>query len=372
MIQRTVAVPSPADPAAVDLIIGTYTERLPHVDGKAEGILTCRFEGGTIGPVRLLAATRNPSFVVLSADGGHLYTVNETTDFEGNPGGGVTAYARDPGTGELTLLNSRPSAGVEPAHLEVDPSGRFLLVANYRSGSIAVFALEADGSIGAMTDHVQHEGSSIHPVRQTGPHAHMILFDPVSGDVLVPDLGLDAVLVYTLSDDGKLTEHPDRRIGTAPGAGPRHLAFHPDRDHLFLVNELDNTVVTLRRDGDGFTAADVASTLPAGFSGHSQASAIRVSPSGRSVLVSNRGEDSDTIAVFGFDAGRGALELTELTPADGREPREFIFSPDGRYLIVAVQDSDALVVMEFSEGEAPLLAELSSAPVPTPVCLQIA
>jgi 6-phosphogluconolactonase len=364
-------VPPSASSGAQELIVGTYTERLPHVDGQAEGILSCRFEDGKIGPVRVLARTRNPSFVALSADGSRLYAVNETVEFEGNPGGGVTAFARDTSSGDLSPLNSRPSGGVEPAHLELDPSGRFLLVANYRSGSVAVFGLEADGSIGPMTGHVQHAGSSVHPVRQTGPHAHMIMFDPVTNDLLVPDLGLDAVLVYTLSSDGKLTEHPDQRIHTAPGAGPRHLAFHPDGAHLFVVNELDNTVVALRRAGDGFETTDIAATLPAGFHGHSQAAAIRVSPSGRSVLVSNRGEDSDTIALLRFDADNGTLELVHVAPASGREPREFVFSADGRFVIGAVQDSDALVVMEFSE-DVPELRQLSSAQVPTPVCLLIA
>ena len=152
-------MPSSAGSSAEELIIGTYTERLPHVDGKAEGILSCRFEAGAIGPVRLLARTRNPSFLVVSADGSRVYAVNETVQFGEHPGGGVTAFARDAGRGELSLLNSRPSGGVEPAHLELDPTGRFLLVANYRSGSVAVFGLEADGSIGPMTDHIQHEGS---------------------------------------------------------------------------------------------------------------------------------------------------------------------------------------------------------------------
>lgn len=364
-------MPAPASSAPQELIVGTYTERLPHVDGQAEGILSCAFEDGKIGPVRLLARSRNPSFVVLSADGRRLYAVNETVEFENQPGGGVTAYARDPGRGDLSLLNSCPSGGVEPAHLELDPGGRFLLVANYRSGSIAVFGLEADGSIGPMTDHVQHDGSSVDPVRQTGPHAHMIMFDPVTGDLLVPDLGLDAVLVYTLSSQGKLSEQRDRRIGTAPGAGPRHLAFHPDGSHLLLVNELDNTVVALRRAGDGFETTAVVSTLPAGFHGHSQAAAIRVSPSGRTVLVSNRGADSDTIALLRFGTDGGTLELAELVPAGGREPREFIVSADGRFVIVADQDSDALVVMEFDEDQL-RLRQLSSAKVPTPVCLRMA
>ncbi len=362
---------SPASSPPGELIIGTYTERLPHVDGQAEGILSCRYEAGTIGPPRVLARTRNPSFIVLSPDRTRLYAVNETVDFEGQPGGGVTAFARDPGSGGLSLLNTRPSGGVEPAHLELDPSGRFLLVANYRSGSVSVFSLEADGSIGPMTDHVQHEGSSVHPVRQTGPHAHMIMFDPADGDVLVPDLGLDAVLRYELTDEGKLLERPGQRIVMAPGAGPRHLAFHPGGSYLLLVNELDNTAVALRREASGFVITDVASTLPQGFDGHSQAAAIRVSPSGRSVLVSNRGVDSDTIAVFRFDADKGTLDLAQLVPAQGREPRDFIVTADGRFVIVASQDSDALAVMEFDE-DGPGLRYLSSTPVPTPVCLRIA
>ncbi len=363
-------MPSSASSSPEELIIGTYTERLPHVNGTAEGILSCRFEAGTIGPVRVLARTRNPSSLVISPDGRRLYAANETVEFEGHPGGGVTAFARDTRSGDLSLLNTSPSGGAEPAHLELDPTGRFLLVANYRSGSVAVFKLEADGSIGPMTDHVQHQGSSVHPVRQSGPHAHMIMFDPGSGDVLVPDLGLDAILCYKLSDKGELTERLAQRIDTVSGAGPRHLAFHPDGTRLLIVNELDNTLIALRREGDGFVATDVASTLPDGFHGHSQAGAIRVSPSGRTVLVSNRGADSDTIALFRLDAAKGTLGLAGLAPARGREPRELIFSTDGRFVIAASQDSDALVIMEFND-ETPRLSYLSSAPVPTPVCLRI-
>ncbi len=202
-----------------ELLIGTYTERLPHIDGKAEGILSCLFDGTTVGPPRLAARTRNPSFIVLSSDGRRLYAVNEAVSFEGRPGGGVSAFSRHPGTGELTLLNTRSSGGVEPAHLELGPSERFVLVANYGSGSIAVLAVEDDGRLGDMTGRVQHEGTSLHPTRQAAPHPHMVAFDPRTGELLVPDLGIDAVLVYALTPDGELVAQGGRRLPVTPGAG---------------------------------------------------------------------------------------------------------------------------------------------------------
>ena len=352
-----------------ELIIGTYTQRLPHVDGKADGVLSCSFDGTAVGPPRTLARTRNPSFIVLSGDGRRLYAVNETVTFEDRPGGGVSAFSRDPATGELSFLNAMSSGGVEPAHIEIDPTGRFLLVANYRSGSVAVFSLEADGRLGAMTGHIQHEGGSLHPVRQSGPHAHMVLFDPRTGDVLVPDLGIDAVLVYTLTESGALVEQGGRRIAVTPGAGPRHLAFHPDGDRLFVVNELDNTLVALRRDGNDFSPTSAVSVLPEAFEAHSQAAALRVSPSGHWVLVSNRGAESDSVAVVRFDAADGSLGLVHTQPTSGREPRDFIFTAGGSRVIVANQDSDSIVVFAFDDatGELGLLAKTT---VPTPVCLR--
>lgn len=353
--------------AAQSLLIGTYTEKLPHVDGHADGILAADYDGASLHGPTLQATVRNPSWVTATADGRHVYAVVETVDFEGQPGGGVAAYARDPASGALALLNTAPSAGTEPAHAELDPAERFVLVANYRTGSVSVFAREPDGSLGAMTGHVQHEGSSVHPIRQTGPHAHQIVFDSVTSEVLVPDLGLDAVLVYRLGDDGTLTERPDARIAAAPGAGPRHCAFHPDGQHLFLLNELDNTLVVLRRDGDRFAQASTASTLPAGFTGHNQTSAVRVTASGRSVLVSNRGHDS--IAVLAFDPATETVQLRLAEPCLGREPRDFVQTPDGSHLLVGNQDSDTVALFAFDEDK-PSLALASTTAVPTPVCLR--
>lgn len=349
------------------LLIGTYTEKMAHVDGHAKGLLSAQFDGMSMSAPVVEAEVVNPSWVTSSADGRFVYAVIETAMFQGERSGGVAAYARNPGNGHLELLNRTSSVGTEPAHLALDPRERFLLVANYGGGSISVFHREKNGSLGKMVDHVQHAGLSAHPVRQTCPHTHQILFDPVTGNLLVPDLGLDAVLVYQLADNGALTEQSQARINTAPGAGPRHLAFHPDDRHLFLLNELDNTVVVLRRNGDRFEQAQVASTLPADFKAHNQASAIRVSKSGNCVLAANRGHDS--IAVFAFDKSASTVELKLVEPTLGSQPRDFVQSPDGGSLIVGNQDSDTVVVFAFDEV-APRLKFVSQTSVPTPVCFR--
>lgn len=349
------------------LVIGTYTEKLPHVDGHADGVLGCDFDAGTgrFGPVTLLAAARNPTYATSAP--GVLYVVHETDSFQGTDGvGGVTAYRVDPATGALHELNSRPSGGNATCHVAVDPSGRFAVVANYSGGSVTVFPLAADGSLAEPSDTVHHHGSSVHPDRQTGPHPHMIAFDPVTGDLLVPDLGIDAVLGYRLSPSGQLTARPVANVVAAPGAGPRHLAFHSSGEYLFVVNELANTVLTARREGDTFRSAAVTATLPAGFSGHSQAAAIRVTPSGRHVLVANRGHDS--LAVLRFDAPTGELTMARTEPTLSREPRDFALTPDGRFVVVANQDSDLLVSFALDEDTS-TLHQVDTAAAATPASL---
>ena len=359
----------------MDLIIGTYTEQLPHVHGKADGVLTASFDpaSGRIGPVSSLAAARNPSYLAASASGGHVYAVHETTTFGDQPGGGLTAYARDPGTGQLTALNARATLGDSPCHVTLDRSGRFVINANYGvdAGSVTVHRLEPDGRLGDLADHVEHAGSGPDPVRQANSHVHMIASDPVTGDILVSDLGSDTVFAYGLDHDGRLTAKAAAHLEAVPGAGPRHLAFHPDGRHLFIVNELDSTVCALRRDDDHFTVTDGMPTRGAAASagGPNLAGAIRVTPSGRHVLVSNRGDDS--LAVLRFDPDAAALSLVGITPDVGECPRDFIVTPDGRHVIVAGQDNDRLASYRFDD-EAGQLRLAHTVAAPTPVCLILA
>jgi len=353
------------------LLIGTYTETLPHVTGTADGILGASYDPvtGSVRDVTVLARTRNSSYLAGTDDGRHLYAVNETHTFAGQPGGGITAFARDPQTGALRQLNARSSDGVAPCYLAVD--GRTLLVANYDSGSVTAVALEPDGRRGPERGHVQHSGASgVNPGRQEGPHVHMTCPDPVTGDVLVVDLGDDAVLTYQLTGSG-LAERPGTRFAAPPGAGPRHLAFHPGGQHVFLVCELASVVLTLRREGGRLVLAHVASTLPPGAESGppTLAGAIRVTPSGRHVLVSNRGHDS--VVMLRFDPGASSLTLVHVQPSGGAAPRDFCLTPEGDRLIVAHQDSHSLVVMDLDE-DRPELRTVSATECPTPSSLLFA
>lgn len=350
------------------LLIGTYTESMPHADGQGEGILGAELDGGKVGPPSLLAPLRNPAFLTLSADRTRLYAVTEARDHEGAPGGSVSAFARDPGSGALTLLGTVASGGSQPCHLLLDPDDRHLLVANYWDGSLAVFAVEDDGSIGAQTGAAHHEGKGPNEVRQENSHPHQWARIPGDGRYLVPDLGNDVLYTYELGADGGLSEVEAARLELAPGAGPRHVDFHPNGRDLFLLNELDSTVVSLRRDGAGFAVRATVSTLPEGFAGESTAGAIRVAPSGRHLFVSNRGPDSDTIAILAFVADGGELTLLSAVPSGGGVPRDIELSPDGRYLLVANQDGENITAFAVDEP-GPTLTAVASTPAPTPVCL---
>ncbi|MBO0805259.1 MAG: lactonase family protein [Nocardiopsaceae bacterium] len=377
------------------LIIGTYTERLPHVHGKADGIGAASFDpaSGRLGEVRALAAARNPSYLAVTPSGDRLYAVCESDMFEGNRGGGLAAFERDTRTGELTRLNARSTVGDWPCHVALARGGRFVVTANYGTdgGSVTVYPVRADGGLGDLADHVRHPGSGPNAERQASSHAHMIASDPSTGDLLVADLGADTIFGYEVSGTGGLSLK--RELRTRPGAGPRHLAFHPDGRHLFVVNELDGTVSVWRRDaggsgdrggsgdpGDswdpgGFAEVAAVSTIPAGAAipphagGGNLPAAVRVSPSGRHVLVSNRGHDS--IAVFRFDPPASGLRLLGVVPAEGECPRDFVLTPDGRWLIAASQDGDLLASYAFDDV-AGTLRLLHRATAPTPACLALA
>ena len=284
--------------------IGTYT------DQNSKGIY--RFDldltSGSLTGGELVGEAIHPSFLAIHPSRRFLYAVGEVAESNGKPGGAVNAFAIDPKSGKLTLLNQQSSKGAGPCHLVVDREGKYVLTANYGGGSVCVLPIQADGRLGEATGFVQHHGSSVNPQRQEGPHAHSVNLDPAGRLAFVADLGLDKIFVYRVdSARGTLVPNDPPAIKLPPGAGPRHFAFHPTGRFAYVINELNSTVTVLSYDPDGGILKDLqtASTLPPGFSGENTTAEVQVHPSGKFVYGSNRGHNS--IAIFAVDPTSGAL-----------------------------------------------------------------
>jgi 6-phosphogluconolactonase len=349
------------------LYIGTYTE-----GNHDDGIHLARFdtETGALRRQGAINAGANPSFLAIHPRGHTLYAVNETTEWHGKPGGGVTAFDIAPATGELSRLGEQYSEGGAPCYVSIDRAARVLLIANYVGGNIAVLPV-VDGTISTATHVVQHSGQGPNAERQEGPHAHCIVTDPSNRFALAVDLGVDRILVYRLGDDGNRLEHVAHGDAVLrPGAGPRHLAFHPTLPLVYVANELDSTVSTFRFESVQGTMTPVASTstLPAGWRGTNYPADIHVAPSGRHLYLSNRGHNS--IAVYSVAERTGSLALEQHISTEGDWPRNFSLDPSGNWLLVANQRSGSVVVLRRDQDTGRLTATGTKLDVPRAVCLR--
>ncbi len=346
---------------------GTYTQR----DSRGIYLSTLNTETGALTPAQLVAECADPSFLAIHPTRPLLYAVNETGQFQGQPGGYLTAYAVNSEDGSLSELNQEASHGAAPCHLVVDPTGGHVLVANYSSGTVAVLPINDDGSLAAASCIVQHEGSSVNPQRQQGPHAHSINLDPAGQFAVVCDLGLDKVMVYRYdADAGTLTPHEPPSTSVPPGGGPRHFAFHPSGRFGYANLEITSAVQAFRyHEPTGVLYGfQTISTIPDdGPAGNSTAE-IQVHPSGRFVYCSNRGHDS--IAAYAVDGESGALTLVENEPTHGQMPRNFGIDPSGTFLIAANQETDNVVVFRIDEETGRLMPTGHSLRVPMPVCVK--
>jgi 6-phosphogluconolactonase len=348
--------------------VGAYTE--PSYGGKAEGISVFQFNpaSGDLRHLRTVAGVANPSFLALNAGRTRLYAVNELSE------GTVSAFARDPETGEVRLLNSPTSHGADPCYIGLDPSGRYALVANYTGGTVAVLPVAADGSLEPASDVVRHAGAGPRPEQQ-GAHPHMIAPTPDGRYVLVSDLGSDRVMLYRLdAESGRLVpnEHGTNFVMEAPGAGPRHFAFAPDGRSLYVLNELASTLSVYVYDGarGELHPRQTVSTLPAGIDGpriDNSCAHVVVAPDGRFVYGSNRGHDS--IAVWAVDDASGELTSVGHEPTRGRTPRNFALDPSGAWLLAANQDSDTIVTFRRDPDRGTLTATGAVAHTPSPVAI---
>lgn len=313
------------------------------------------------------AGLANPSFVVAHPNRRWLYAVSETSTSDDGLSGAVRAlrFEREPLT--LQLVNQQPSGGDSPCHLLLDATGIWLLMSNYGSGTIGVLPILEDGSLGEMTDLARHQGKSVHPQRQEGPHAHSSIFTPDNRFAIVADLGLDQLLVYAFdSAAGKLRAHG--QANTRPGAGPRHMAFHPSGQYLYVSNELDNTVSVYTYDAEHGTLRErqMLDTLPAG-SPESQVADIHIAPDGQRVYVSNRGHNSVTAFEVEPD---GELTRSAVVPCGGNWPRNFALAPGGRWMLVANQYSGDVSVLPLLAGAEALGAPVEQVSVDQASCVQ--
>jgi 6-phosphogluconolactonase len=343
---------------------GTYTRN------KSKGIYVSRFTAadGKLSPPELAAETINPSFLALHPKGQFLYAVGETSTFQGQRTGFVAAFSMDRATGKLTALNQLASQGGSPCHLVVDRTGKNLLVANYGTGSVACFPLKANGSMAESSAFIQHAGTGPNRSRQAGPHAHQVVMSADNRFVFVPDLGMDSIMIYRLDPaKGTLTPHDPPSAKTAPGLGPRHMAFAPKGRFAYVICELGNSVTAFAYDAAKgvFKDLQTETTLPKDFTGRSSTAEIEVHPNGRFLYGSNRGHDS--IARYSLDPAKGTMTYVENVLTQGKTPRSFAIDPSGNFLIAVHEASDNAVVFKIDQKTGGLTPTGQTVEVGAPV-----
>ena len=369
MLLLSLAVSTPAGCAeqSIRVYLGTYTR------GGSKGIYVSdlNLTTGALTEPQLAAATDNPTFLAIHPSGRFLYAAGGAARVDGKPSGLVTAFAIDKATGKLTQLNRQPSGGRGPCHVVVDTTGRCALAANYSSGSVASLPIDPAGKLRPAASVIQHEGSSVNKRRQAGPHAHSINLDPANRFAVAADLGADKVFVYKFDvSKGTLKPHAPPAVKLAPGAGPRHFAFHPNGKFAYVINELDSTVTAFAFDAKKGTLAKTStvSTLPADFKSANSTAEVQVHPSGKFLYGSNRGHDS--LAIFAIDGESGKLTPAGHQPTGGKTPRNFGIDPSGRFILAANQNSNNVVVFRVDQATGRLKPTGQSITVSSPVCVK--
>jgi 6-phosphogluconolactonase len=310
----------------------------------------------------------NPAYLAFSHDQKILYTVLETSVYNGQYGGGVAAFAVDKG-GCLTLINTQPTLGRGPCHLCADSGNDFLLAANYKEGTCSVFPLAHDGSISPCSSVTAHTGSGPNKERQDAPHVHFACFTPDEKYSCTVDLGTDKLNFYRLDKaHGRLLSEDRLTVSLRPGSGPRHLVFAPHRNFAYLIHEISNEISVFKySEGYNLELIQCVSTLPTNFKGSNTAAAIVLSQNGRFLYASNRGHDS--IAVYEV-GGDGRLALTGIYSCGGNGPRDIAIEPDGNYLLVANEASHTVTVLKLNHDTGALEPTEFNAAVHSPVCIK--
>jgi 6-phosphogluconolactonase len=356
-----------SDPSAYFAYVGCRTTRERNARGDGINVYRVAAQTGRWTHIQLISGLANPSFLAFDRSGRFLYTVHgDLMD--------ISAFAIDPGTGKLTHLNSVSTFGKNPVHLAVDPTNRWVIVANHLSSTLAVLARNPDGSLGGLAGEAKLTGKiGPHRVEQPFSKPHQVVYDRSERFLIVPDKGVDQVFTFTLdAANGKLTQVDAGTPRARDGSGPRHVAFHPTNAFAYVINELDSTVTAHRFDQmtGKLTPFQLVTTLPDTFVGDSRASEIALSNDGTLLYASNRGHDS--VATFAVDRATGHLASRGWTDTQGKTPRFFALDPAGRFLFVADEDSDRIVPLRADAADAKLLPAGDPVNTGSPVCIVFA
>lgn len=345
------------------LLVGTYT------NGKSEGIYVYKFNTATgDNSFVSVAKTSNPSFLAVSPNKKFVYAVNENADSTMHTvGGNISAFKFNAATGTLTEINKQPSGGKHPCYVAIDKTGKWVFAGNYTSGTIGLLHTNTDGSLDTLKQIIQHEGNGPNKQRQLGPHVHSTVLSADNKFLYVPDLGIDKVMVYAF-DNAKGILKESSSAASEPGNGPRHFDFAPNNKFAYLMEEMTGTVVSYKINNGKLIFNQRISALPAGFNGKIGSADIHISPDGKFLYCSNRG-DANTISIFAVHPTDGKLTLLGHQPTLGKTPRNFNFDPSGNFLLVANQDGN-IVIFKRNKQTGLLTDTGKRIDVPNPVCLK--
>jgi 6-phosphogluconolactonase len=357
------------------VFVGSLNREVPYFQGaRGVGLSVYSLDPVTLEATKITETNEidNPTFLSVTPDGSRIYANSEVATWRE---GVVSAYRFDRAAGTLTYVNKQPALGSITAHNSITRDGTKLLVANYSAGSggpdqqVVVFGIGEDGSLTAPLDSVMHEGTGPDAERQERSHAHSVT-ESVSGNIaIVADLGIDCLATYRIGADGMLD--PLAETGLKPGSGPRHVALHPNGRFVFVMNELDSSIVSLALDaGTGaLTFVDVMPAVPSEAREKNRSADIQISPDGRFIYGSNRGHDS--VSIFGVDAETGKFTPVGYVPCGGATPRNLCLTPSGSHLLVANQNADKISIFQ-RDPDTGLLADTGkSIAIGTPMCIKI-
>ncbi len=346
--------------------IGTYSQN------GSRGIYRISFNSQT-GSLQVLEGTNaieNSSFLAIHPSKKFLYAVSEVAKYKGEDTGSIVAYRIEGKQGQLVELNQLATGGAVPCHLSIDSTGRCIVVANYTGGSIASFRLKENGELESLVSLMQHHGQSINKQRQESAHAHSANISADNRFVYAADLGIDQMIIYRLDPQtAKLSENEPAIIRVKPGSGPRHFAFHPQKDFAYLLNELSCDLIAFKRNPStgNLEALQTIATVPEVKPGFTTAE-VRVHPGGKFLYASNRGHNS--LAIYRIDPETGLLKSLGNEPTGGEMPRNFNFDPTGKFILVANRVSNNIIVFRIDPETGLLQKTKNKAEIPMPVCIR--